>query len=86
MDNNPHPISAAEWEEIVRVPGVREAWGLEPDPDPLDFASIVYGAKFNFISGGPGYVGDLYLLQGDAITEVPPMIVRRDPEGRLFVC
>lgn len=47
---------------------------------------IVYGAKFNFISGGPGYVGDLYLLQGNAITEVPPMVLRRDREGRLIVC
>jgi len=86
MDNNPHPISTSEWKEIVGVPAVRNAWGLEADTDPDEFASVVYGAKFNFISGGPGYAGDLYVLQGDAITEVPPMVLRRDREGRLIVC
>jgi len=86
MDNNPHPITAAEWQEIIDVPAVREAWGLEDDADPAEFASNVYGAKFNFTSAGPGYVGDLYILQGDAITEVRPMILRRDRTGRLLVC
>jgi len=86
MDNNPHSITAAEWQEIIDVPAVREAWGLEDEPDPAEFASNVYGAKFNFTSGGPGYVGDLYILQGDAITEVHPMILRRDRTGRLLVC
>jgi hypothetical protein len=58
MDNNPHPIKENEWKEIVAVPAVRAAWGLDDDVEPLEFASVVYGARFNFISSGPGYVGD----------------------------
>jgi len=86
MENKPLPITNAEWKEIVSVPAVREAWGLEDDADPAEFASVVYGAKFNFVSGSPGYVGDLYILQGDAITEVGPMVLRRDRTGGLVVC
>lgn len=86
MDNRPQTITEAEWKQISSLAAVREAWGLEDDTDPLEFASRVYGAKFNFVSSGPGYVGDVYLLQGDALTEVPPMVLRRDREGRLIVC
>ena len=44
------------------------------------------GARFNFESGGPGYFGDLYVLQGDAITEAKPMVLRRDGAGHLIAC
>jgi hypothetical protein len=86
MDNSPKTITNNEWKEIVRLPAVREAWGLDDDADPLDFASIVYGAKFDFVSGGPGYFGDLYILQGDALSEAPPLVLKRDPQGHLIVC
>jgi hypothetical protein len=86
MDNSPKTITEVEWKEIVSLAPVREAWGLEDDPDPGEFASRVYGAKFDFISSGPGYVGDMYIVQGDALTEVPPMVLRRDREGHLIVC
>jgi len=86
MDNRPKTVSEAEWKEIVSLAAVREAWGLEDDPDPFEFASRVYGARFNFVSGGPGYVGDVYILQGDALTEVPPIVLRRDRDGQLIVC
>ncbi|MGB9236828.1 MAG: hypothetical protein WCC04_20660 [Terriglobales bacterium] len=86
MDNRPQIITEDEWKQMASLPAVREAWGLEDDPDPLEFASRVYAARFNFVSGGPGYVGDIYLLQGDALGEVPPMVLRRDREGRLIVC
>lgn len=85
MDNTPHAIKDKEWEEIVTLPAVKEAWGLDDDIDPAEFASIVYGARFNFFSGGPGYVGDLYILQGDAISGAPPMMLRRDSTGQLIV-
>lgn len=85
-DRNPHNLTDAEWSEVAAIPAVREAWGLEEGRDPLEFASLVYGAKFQFVSGGPGYVGDIYILQGDALTEVAPMVLRRDGDGRLIVC
>jgi len=85
-DQKPHPITNAEWKEIAALRPVREAWGLGEGVMPTDFASVVYGAKFNFVSGGPGYVGDIFILQGDALAEVPPMVLRRDREGHLIVC
>jgi hypothetical protein len=64
LDTKPRPLNLDDWEEIVRVPAVREAWGLT-DEDAAEFAAHVYAAKFHFVSGSPGYVGDLYVLQGD---------------------
>ena len=81
---NPHKLTKAEWRELGSLPVIRESWGLEEEQDPLDLASLAYGAKFDFVSGGPGYVGDLYVLQGDAIGE--PMVLRRDASGNLAVC
>jgi hypothetical protein len=63
------------------VPAVREAWGLT-DEDAKNFASRVYGAKFQFSSGSPGYVGDLYILQGDALTDTPPIVLRRNDDDQ----
>src|ERR1700687_585459 len=74
---NPRPISPEEWRKIIAVPAVREAWGLTDDLTPEEFAASVYAAKFDFVSGSPGYCGDLYILQGDALTDHPPMVLRR---------
>ncbi len=50
---------------------------------PEQFASRVYGVKFHFVSGGPGYVGDLFILQGDALSESAPIALIRK-EGKLM--
>lgn len=86
LGRNPKNITESEWKEIVALPAIRDAWALDDDPDPLEFASLVYGAKFDFVSGGPGYVGDMYVIQGDALTKVSPIVLRRDRGGRLIVC
>lgn len=78
--NKPQDISIAEWQEITQVPEVRESWGLENETAE-QFAGVVYGAKFDFVSGGPGYFGDLYVLQDDALSE-PFVLIRKD--GRLI--
>lgn len=65
---------------------IRAAWGLDDAATAEQFASQVYGAKFDFVSGSPGYVGDIFVIQGDALTEVPPIVLRRDRDGRLIVC
>jgi hypothetical protein len=82
-DPNPHKLTEAEWRELGSLLVVRESWGLEDGQDPLDLASLAYGAKFHFVSGSPGYVGDLYVLQGDALGE--PMVLRREND-QLIVC
>jgi len=71
----PHKLSAEEWKEIVELPIVREAWGLDDNTTPEEFAEMVYGVRFDFVSGGPGYIGDLYVLCGDALGE-PLTIIR----------
>ena len=72
----PFVISSSEWREIIQVPEVKEAWGLTAE-SPEEFANIVYGVKFNFTSGTPGYVGDLFILQGDVLTGDAPMMLGR---------
>lgn len=79
--NKPRDISSAEWREIIALPVIRESWGLE-DETPEEFADMVYGVKFDFVSGSPGYVGDLYILHGDALGE-PMVLIRKD--GHLVV-
>lgn len=81
MNNKPVEISLPEWREIMEVRDVREGWGLEPDETVENFIASVYGVKFHFHSGGPGYVGDLYIVQGDSLER--PMVLIRDNEGVL---
>lgn len=77
QDNNkPRDLSAAEWQEIITVPEVREGWGLYDDAKAKDFAASVYGVKFGFISGSPGYCGDVYILLGDTLST--PMVLYRE--------
>ncbi len=72
-----------EWEEIIRLPAVREAWGIEDGETPQFFADLVYGVKFRYSPGvAPGYMGDLYILHGDALGE--PITLIRD-DGKLVV-
>jgi hypothetical protein len=81
---NPHKLTEAEWRELGNLPVIRESWGLEENEDPLHIASLAYGAKFDFISGSPGYVGDVFVLLGDSLGE--PMAFRRDDKGQLTIC
>lgn len=73
---NPVVISLSEWQEIIKLPIVKENWGLT-DETPEEFASQVYAVKFDFMSGSPGYCGDLYIIQGDVLTgDAPLMLIR----------
>lgn len=81
--NVPKALSIEEWKEIMQVPAVKESWGLSGNESPEEFSEMVYGAKFDFIPmTGPGYVGDLYILSGDAIGE-PFTLIRK--ENKLVV-
>jgi hypothetical protein len=79
--NKPQEISMTEWKEIIQIHAIKESWGLENET-PEEFADMVYGVKFDFTSGSPGYVGDLYLLHGDALGE-PMTLIRKD--GKLVI-
>ena len=81
---DPHKITDAEWREIMTVPAIRDAWGVEPDEAPQEFSSVVYGVRFDYQSGGPGYRGDLFILQGDA-EDHGAVVLRRNADGGLEV-
>jgi|HubBroStandDraft_2_1064218.scaffolds.fasta_scaffold189689_2 hypothetical protein len=84
MTTQPHALTSAEWEEIGAVDTIRQSWGLEEDESFADFAADnIYGMKFNFHSGSPGYIGDLYILQDDTFTGDPPFVLTRDRYGNL---
>jgi hypothetical protein len=73
--NKPEELSIAEWKEIMQLPEIKEDWGLDGSESPEQFADMVYGVKFHFATGGPGYRGDLYILHGDALGE-PATLIR----------
>jgi hypothetical protein len=75
--NKPLEISDVEWQQIMQVREVREGWGLDSHSGLEEFKSLVYGVKFDFVSGGPGYCGDLYIIQGDAL-EPPTVLLRKN--------
>jgi hypothetical protein len=82
--NKPHEISMEEWSAIMQIPAIREAWGIDEDETPEQFADIVYGVKFRFSpSMMPGYMGDLYILQGDALGE-SMTVIRKNGELALL--
>jgi hypothetical protein len=84
-DTKPYPLTKAEWEEIMAIPEVRESWGIDSSNMPLDeFAGQVYAAKFKFVSGSPGYIGDLFIPQGDVLTGDAPFVLRRGEKGKLI--
>ena len=85
MTTQPHPLTGAEWDEIGSIEAVRQSWGVEDAENFTEFANDnIYGVKFNFHSGSPGYVGDLYILQGDVLTGDPPFVLIRDQSGKLI--
>ena len=87
MNTQPMEISPQEWQEILKIKVIKEMWGIWIEgPDAItakEFSEQVYGVKFDFVSGGPGYVGDVFILMGDALNE--PVTIIRDGEARLKI-
>lgn len=82
--NLPFPISETDWRRIYQNPEVRACWGVSEEEfeDEQFFhhwKQTVYGARFNFTSGGPGYCGDLFLIVGDSPSK-PLCLVRSGSE------
>jgi hypothetical protein len=75
--NKPLEISLTEWIEIMQVPLVKETWPLVEDNMAEDFASYIYGVKFDFTDGmSGGYTGDLFILLDNDIRTPPVRLVR----------
>ncbi len=82
MNTTPVPLTRSEWNEVAALDIVRQSWGLESDESGETFAQTAYGVKFAFVSGGPGYVGDLYIIMGDSFGG-PPLVLMRDEQKHL---
>jgi hypothetical protein len=81
--NKPIELTPEEKKEIAAMGDVTEMWGAENEADFLSmFDDQIYAAKFNYVSGGPGYIGDLFVLFGDGGFE-NVNIIRRD--GKLSI-
>jgi hypothetical protein len=85
--NTPHPLTRADWDELAKLPEVIEGWGLQGVGTlerGITLRAHGCAAAFDFVSGGPGYVGDLYILYGDALSG-QPLVVYRKEDGQLAV-
>jgi hypothetical protein len=70
---------------VTHIPAILESRGIEDGTTPADFAAEVYGARFNFVSGSPGYVGDLFILQGTHFTGDAPFVLQRGQDSKLII-
>lgn len=80
MNNNPQKLTRQEWDEIAKVKEVRQVWGMETKKDVENWRGSAFAVKFNYISDGPGYVGDLFLILGGE-PECPPVVLARYAKG-----
>ena len=84
MDNKPKELTQAEIYEIASISEIQEMWGAQNTEEMIGILNkTAYAVKFDFVSGGPGYVGDLYTLHGDALGE--PVTLIRDRDEKLSV-
>jgi hypothetical protein len=82
-DTTPKALSESELEELAAFEPLWELWDVENASDMLNILKQSYCVKFKFMSGGPGYWGDLFIIQGDALSEGPPTELTRDRDGHL---
>lgn len=77
MTNKPFALTGKEIKEIALLEKIQELWGAENPAEMEEALSKSYSVRFNFYSGGPGYVGDLFFIQGDALTGEPSVMLGR---------
>jgi hypothetical protein len=76
MDNKPKALTNNEINEIASIKAIQASWGAEnADQMAGILQDTAYAVKFDFMSGSPGYVGDLYILLGDTPDE-PLRLIR----------
>jgi hypothetical protein len=84
MNNKPMALTGEEMNEIAEIEDIRQMWGAENTADMKAMLDeTVYAVKFKYQSGGPGYVGDYFILQGDAIGE--PLELIRNKDGAIVI-
>ena len=85
MDNKPKALTKDEIKEIAAIEDIQQMWGAENAAEMEEMLdTTVYAVKFDYHSGSPGYVGDYFILQGDAIGE-PIELIRNNKERTLAI-
>ena len=76
MDTQPKALTSKEIKEIAAMEDIQQMWGAENAAEMEEMLDTqVYAVKFTYQSGGPGYIGDLYILVGDTPDE-PVRLIR----------
>ena len=84
MDNKPTALTNKEIKEIAAIEDIQQMWGAADAAEMEEMlATTVYAVKFNYHSGSPGYVGDYFILQGDALGEALELI--RNKNGKIVI-
>jgi spore coat polysaccharide biosynthesis protein SpsF (cytidylyltransferase family) len=77
MNTKPFPLTRKEIKEIAAIKDIQQMWGATNAAEMEEMLqTTVYAVKFNFHSGSPGYVGDYFILAGDALGE-PIQLIRK---------
>jgi hypothetical protein len=74
MTNKPLALMGNELKELAAHPGLQEMWGADNSAEMETILRHIYTVKFEFVSGGPGYVGDLFLIHGDVLDSTIPVV------------
>ncbi len=84
MNNKPMGLTKDEIKEIATIEGIQQMWGASNAAEMAKMLDTeVYAVKFHYQSGGPGYVGDYFILQGDALGE--PLELIRTKNGAIEI-
>jgi hypothetical protein len=79
MNNKPMALTSKEIKEIAAIEDIQQMWGAENSAEMEEMLdTTVYAVKFNYVSDGPGYVGDYFILQGGALGEALELVRNKD--------
>jgi hypothetical protein len=79
-----HDVTPEQWKELASVESIAQSFGVCEEADPgKALSECAYGVRFTFSPMTmPSYMGDLFILVGDAIDA--PLSVIRDRDGSLL--
>jgi hypothetical protein len=84
MDNKPIALTSDDIKEIAAMEDIQQCWGADNADEMAQLLNEeVYAVKFNYHSSSPGYVGDYFILQGDALGEAIELV--RGPDRALMI-
>jgi hypothetical protein len=86
MTNQPLALSSVEIKEIASVAEIQEMWDAQDSEEMELILKDSYAVKFDFINESPGYVGELFVIQGGSLDgEFPPVRLIRNNEEKLEI-